>query len=402
MASRSPAGVWVIAQISSATAAVSSLVGKALGTAGVVGYGPRIPANMLFNADQTMNLGVIQRHYDYAHARGKWFKPRVIWGKYTPAWAMGPRIAGFAGPAPYLAGGAPNVAFEAAQELLALAIAAWAAPKPDVREYDCGHCSLEYSELYNGKEIQTLYGASPTVARERFIVAHRRLMAINHEACSPVGLPVGFGLSGHGPITEISGALAAYATTKPLGSIYVQANGFGPDGEWGGAGELGQDMQVWDKIEGTCGAGLQDISAKAPRTVAQVAKMFDNVLKLQAQGVLVVYIEQYFYQWDSGTGNFHDTPAAYAEFIRQIGLFEPSLLDDDSDGDGLEQLQAELAELQAQVPPLEAEVSADGAAVGNAQAALVQAQAEATDSAARLVALQADIARVQALIDALG
>jgi hypothetical protein len=155
---RTPAGVWVIAQLSSATASVSSLVGKALGTPGVVGYGPRIPASMLFNADQSVNLGVLDRHRAYSQARGKLFKPRVIWGKYTPTWAMGPRLSGFMGPAPFLQGGAPNTTFEEAVRKLSGAAATWSAGKADVVEFDCGWYSLNYSELYNGPEIQAAWG----------------------------------------------------------------------------------------------------------------------------------------------------------------------------------------------------------------------------------------------------
>jgi hypothetical protein len=238
--------------------------------------------------------------------------------------------------------------------------------------------------------------------RQWFIAAHGRLIDIYHAACSPVGLPVGFGLSGHGPITEISDALAAKAATKPLGSIYVQANGWDEKGEWGGAGEAGQDAAVWAKIKGKLTAGLQDISAKAPRTVAQLTKMWDNARTLQAAGDLIVYVEQYFYQWDSGTGSFNSGAAAYAEFLRQVGLFKPSAVDGGGGEDELAALRAQLAALEAQVPALEDEVTADASAVGNAQAALTQAQAEANDSAARLAQLESDIAEVEAAIEALG
>lgn len=379
-----------------------SLVGFALATPGIVGYGPRIPANMLFAADRSVSLAVLDTHRAYSSARGKLFKPRVIWGKYTPSWAMGTRISGFAGPTPYLKGGGPNITFEAAQKKLAEAIAAWSVGRDDVVEYDCGWYSLNYSELYNGPEIQTAYGASPALARDRFITAHKRIMDINHTACSPAGLPVGFGLSGHGPITEISGALADHATRKPLGSIFVQANGWGQEGEWGGAGEAGQDKEVWQDCKGKVTVAVQDISAKAPRTAAQVKKMWDNLKTLQADRVLVVYNESYFYQWDNGTGKFHADAAAFAEFRRQIAAFVPAGIPGDENEEELDALRAQLAALEAQLPPLEAEVSADAQAEGDALAAYQQAQAEAIDSETRFAALNAEIEAVRQQIEGIG
>lgn len=402
---RTPKGVWVIAQLSSATAAVSSLVGTALATVGIVGYGPRIPANMLFNSDQSVNLGVLDRHRAYSQARGKLFKPRVIWGKYTPTWAMGTRISGFAGPAPFLSGGMPNTTFEAAVAKLAAAVASWAAPKPDVVEFDCGWYSLEYSELYFGPEIQNAYGRTRAVNEASFVTAHQRLIDIYHSACSPIGLPVGFGLSGHGPITNISGKLAEHAATKSIGEVFVQANGWDQNGEWGGGGESGQDASVWAKIKGKVTAALQDISAKAARNAAAVKKMWDNARTLQSSGVFIVYVEQYYYQWDGGRGSFH-TADGYAEFIKQIGLFVPSVIPGGGGGGGHEEelaaLRAQLAELQAQEPALTADRDADQVALGNAQSALQAAQAEATASVAALADLESDIADVEAQIKALG
>jgi hypothetical protein len=315
---RSPAGAWAIRQVSSLADlnGATSQINTALDTPGIVGFGLRVPVNVLLPAQGVFDSTILDQGLAIAGAKGKKFKPRVIWGKYTPTWASGPKFtdANGSAPIPFLSNGSPNTTFESAYQFLIQSEVAWASSRPDVMMLDCGWYSLNYSELYFGPGVQQAYGASSAVNEGRFIAAHQRLIDIAFAATGG-GVPVGFGLSGHGPIGNIAPALAAHMEDKGPDSerIFMQANGWGPNGEWGGALESSLDASVWPK---DVKRAVQDISPQACRSASNWQTMFGS-----AHSLGTTYIELYTYQWALGSMNCNQ--AAFDAMKAQIALFTP-------------------------------------------------------------------------------
>jgi hypothetical protein len=267
---RDPSGCWVIRQGYPYPATITGL-----NDPGIVGFGPRIYVRDLLPASGQFNAAPLTEALNKAASLGKKMKPRTIWGQYTPSFAIdrvGSDGAPIAGPK-----------FFAAYRELAEHMATWAADKPSVPMVDQGWTSLNYSELYWGPSVRAL------ISESQFIADHKKLMDISLEVFGPLGIPVGFGLSGHGPIVNIVKGLSEHALGKQ--GLYVQANGFAPGGEWGGQLEPELDALVWTK---PLQFGLQDIHPAngGARTTAQIDNMFNR-----AEALGVTYVENYPEQW---------------------------------------------------------------------------------------------------------
>jgi len=320
-ATRSPAGAWAIRQVSSLaeldSSATQSQISNALATPGIVGFGMRVPVSAIMPTSGTFDTTILDRGLAIARAHGKLFKPRVIWGRYTPSWATGPTFSDGTGtaPLPFRSDGSANTTFESAYRFFMEREVAWASAHADVRMLDCGWYSLKYSELYFGPGVQSAYGASAATNETRFIAAHERLIDIALTAASGSGIPVGFGLSGHGPIGDIAPALAQHMEDRDptRTSIFMQANGWGPGGEWGGPLESTLDAGVWPKH---VDRAVQDISPSSCRTAANWQGMFASARTLQT-----TYVEIYTYQWQLGAMNCDQR--ALDEMRAQIGAYRP-------------------------------------------------------------------------------
>ena len=94
----------------------------------------------------------------------------------------------------------------------------------------------------------------------------------------------------------------------------MQANGWGPGGEWGGALESTLDNGVWPKV---VKRALQDISPQGCRSAANWQTMFAS-----AKSLGTTYLEIYTYQW--ALGSFDCDQSALDEMKQQIGLYVPA------------------------------------------------------------------------------
>ncbi len=318
-----PSGVWTILQVNGVpTGGTLTQIRGALANQGVVGLGLRIPANLLFPSANTFDASILNSGYSTATAAGKRFKPRIIYGKYTPAWVGSPKFtdANGSGPMPFLAGGAPNTAFENFYRFANQSIVTWALAKNttipgSVAEIDSGWYSLNYSELYYGPGVQSAYGASSSTTATWTLNAHKRLVDIALAAAAG-RIGVGFGLSGHGPIGSISSGLATHMATIPSGLVFMQANGWDQSGEWGGALESSLDGSVWSKV---VRRGLQDISPSAARTPANWDTMFNAATNLA--GGRATYLEIYAYQFAVGQFN---TSSGLTSMLDHIRTWQPA------------------------------------------------------------------------------
>ncbi len=298
---RNPHGIWAIReeQDKSLSSGDASIIRTALGYEGVVGYGHRFGANLLLSsANATPDTFFLEDRIDVAVAMGKAFKPRFELGKYMPVDARGGRSftdQNGTGPIPWMKDGTPNAAFDDYYEAVVTALVDLAKVESSIKMIDLSWSSLNYSELYFGPGLQTADGLSRTTNETRFIAACKRMMDIAWRACSPAGIPPGVGLSGHGPITNAALALADYAVTLGGGQFRVQANGLGPNGQWGNVLEPELD-RVWQR---DTLFGLQDIHPAngGARSAADWGKI-DAIVKGTPADYVEYYTDQFGTRWN--------------------------------------------------------------------------------------------------------
>ncbi len=173
---------------------------------------------------------------DLSDAKGLVFTPRFMAGRWVPQRMFTNGCPFFLNtegekvPYPFNTDGSPNAVFETEYDLMASKLAAWCRTN-GVRIMHMPWYGKDWAELYNGQEIQKMTGYSVS----RFIQSHERLMDIALKYAGP-DLAVEFPFSGHGPLTSISNTFADYIIAKigrwnPM--FFCQANGWGPNGDWG-------------------------------------------------------------------------------------------------------------------------------------------------------------------------
>ena len=271
---------------------------------------------------------VLQNALNIATGKNKKMKPRIIHGKYTPSWvftdgAQSYVESGNTSPQPIVAGGF-NVQFERYWQQITANLFRWAkeknaaAGKVVVPMIDAGWYSLNYSELYYGPEVQSAAGGTLLTNREPFSAAHRRLIDFGF-AMTDATISIGFGLSGHGTLHDyIAGNLAAHMRTvsgvDDSKRIFMQANGWGPGGQWGNAlTESGFDATVWPK---KVRRGLQDIHPAngGDRTAANWITMYN-----MAEVDDATYCELYHVQFSTNLATaFQVDAAARNQMILEI------------------------------------------------------------------------------------
>jgi hypothetical protein len=393
-------GHWVIGQLTSASQNPTSSINPCLDKAGIVGYGPRIPVNFLVPAKGQFKVALLDSLRKISNDKGKLFKPRIIFGKYALQ-VSGLSLPSFTdangtGPMPYLAGGARNAALEDLMNFVYGGIADWAESKPDVRCIDCGWAALNYSEQYFGPGIQKAYGGSTSQNEQWMIASEKRMIDGAINAARGI-LPVGFGLSGHGPITNISGGIAAYLETKPKGSVTMQANGWAQGGEWGGALESALDQKVW--IHEDVVRGLQDISAPSPRTAADNKALFARVGSVPGG---IHYTESYYYEFGTNAiGRFHTDSAALNEFYNQLATVKTLTFTPANGGGGGGDNSEEIAALKKELADVQGQIAAANTLIATTQVSIADLEATLGATLQTKADLEVQAQEIQNEIDAL-
>jgi hypothetical protein len=227
-------GTWVLQQVSG----VADLerrrpqIAAALRADGVTGLSVRVPWKAIDG-----DFAVLDKAKSIAAAQDKQVSVRFMAGRHTPARVFaagapyyltsdGERV-----PTPFFADGSPNTVFEAAWEGLVADLAAWSRAN-GVRLLHLGWYGQDWAELNHGKEVRD----TPGYSKAAWLNAHKRLVDIGARYAG-ADLAVELPLSGYGPLsTGDSLALAQHIASKLGGrtpAFYVQANGWGPNGEWG-------------------------------------------------------------------------------------------------------------------------------------------------------------------------
>lgn len=369
------AGAWAISEVHSLTSLNNDKgnIDFALAKPGVVGYSPRIGVRSLINADGSFNPAIPNRALEIVRAHGKKLVIRIIFGKYTTNSVLnqGPTITsgGNIAPAPFNPGtGGPNAPLEALMDSVLRQAADWAEDKPEVEGFHMGWASLNYSEHYFGTEVQRLMPSQGEVSglersKVAYVAACKRVMSIAYAILQPRGMFVAFGQSGHGPInsttitpgsTRITHELSLHALN--LGGphspfILVNANGFGPGGEWGGALESAHDRDVFGK---ELNVGAQDIHPAngGPRSVQDWQTMERNLNAVDAGPANVIWVEWYTPQWRQ----YQVDDAARAAFDAYNVRFTEARMVDIPD-DPCAEVKAQLDVALAEIAGLEAENS---------------------------------------------
>lgn len=381
------AGVWVIQESHSVQEVRDKAANVRLGleTPGIVGYGARIPANAIMTAPGVFDDRVLDAAYALTDPAEHLFAPRIIWGQFTPDWikAAGGTVTwqGLTAPRPFTsATGAANVPFEDAQEDMNGHLIAWSSGRR-VPGIHGGWHSFRYSELFLGGTqgttklaVQALFGLPLATVKQHCADAWKRLMQKQYALCRPAGLFSAFGFSGHGPIDGVTDQLAAYIITltgtdfSPW--LLCNANGWNPNGEWGGALEPAHDAAVYPR---PLQFGLQDIhpAQGGPRTAANYQRMFTTARQIdQDRPVVVTWAELYADQW---TSRWLVDGAALTAMKAEILAFTAArTVDDPPDPDDCDEVRAQLVAAQNDLQALEASLAASQAVVADQRAKLVQ------------------------------
>ena len=240
-------GTWVLIQVSGQSQLnnQSNWIHDSLNDFATRGLSVRVPWDAL-------NDSVLDAGKAIADADGKSYSIRFMAGRYTPqavfdAGSPSYSVAGQQVPTPFYPNGNPNTVFESFYEDEVARLAAYCRSR-GIHLLHLPWYGQDWAELNNGAEVR----AQPGYSRAAFIQAHERLIDI---ALKYVGddLAVEFPMSGYGPLDVVGATLTEHiiaAAGANSGRIYVQANGLGPNGDWGApnqAVEAQMDQAVFAK-----------------------------------------------------------------------------------------------------------------------------------------------------------
>jgi len=245
-------GTWVLQQVSSRDELerlLPAVIEPALATPHLRGFCLRVPWRAIDG-----DFSLLEEGCRVARRHGLAFSVRFMAGRHTPdrvfdSGCRSYRVAGAEhdrAPVPFLEDGSPNVVFERNYEQLLKRLAVWCRAR-EVRLLHLAWYGQNWAELNHGNEVRAQRGYS----YESWLNAHRRLIDIGlRHAAEDLAIELPF--SGHGPLTAAASALADHVVSK-LGPsctvFFCQANGWGPDGEWGAPNEATEAAfdRVWDK-----------------------------------------------------------------------------------------------------------------------------------------------------------
>jgi hypothetical protein len=150
-------------------------------------------------------------------------------------------------PSPFYSDGRPNDVFERYWDEYVGRLAVWSRAN-GVKLLHLAWYGQDWAELNNGAEVRAVPGYTQT----NWTNAHKRLIEIGARH-SGSDLSVELPLSGYGPVSNGPSAALADHIIAQVGSntdrFYFQANGWGPNGDWGApsADVEAQFDQIWQK-----------------------------------------------------------------------------------------------------------------------------------------------------------
>lgn len=232
-------GTWVLYQVSSRAELdrLAPQIKDALALPGVVGLSVRFPWDAVDLTGDRRSHPVLRKSLRLAKSQDKALSVRFMAGAHTPDRVFD------AGAAYYLTDGGARVplpwdnatgdhqVFLNAYERYATRLARWSKGH-GVRLLHLSWYGQDWAELNHGAEVR----AAPGYTERRWLRGHRQLVRVGGNLASR-RLAVELPLSGYGPLSGGQSAALARTVRRVAGDnssrFFVQANGWGPNGEWG-------------------------------------------------------------------------------------------------------------------------------------------------------------------------
>jgi hypothetical protein len=241
-------GVWVLQQVSGLQEFERGgpTLAAALGTPALRGFSLRTPWTAIDN-----DLAPLEAGLALARKHKLSFAVRFMAGRHTPArvfeagspfYLRGRQKV----PVPFLPDGSPNTIFETEYKRFAARLAQWCRAKSAPLLHMAWY-GQDWAELNHGQEVRAAKG----YRYENWLRAHLRLIDIALETADKA-LATELPFSGHGPLTDAVLRFADYVLSEIGGwnpVFFCQANGWGPQGEWGAPDEDTEAAfdKVWTK-----------------------------------------------------------------------------------------------------------------------------------------------------------
>ncbi len=231
-------GTWAIYQVSS-VAELNSMkthIQDALAIPGVVGFSLRFPWDAADISGSATTSPILDTAKQIASGSGKALSIRFMAGAHTPARVFNAGAAyyvvnGSKVPTPWSNSTGDSQIFVNEYTAYANKLAAWSRAN-GVHLLHLSWWGKDWAELNNGAEVRAAEGYTPA----KWLAGQEQLIDAGLSVAGN-GVAVELPLSGYGPLSGgESAALADYLVSK-VGSnsdkFYIQANGWGPNGEWG-------------------------------------------------------------------------------------------------------------------------------------------------------------------------
>lgn len=208
----------------------ASAVRAALAVPGVVGFGVRVPWNLI-----DTDLDLLDRAREIAG--DSQLTIRFMAGRHTPQRILNVSStlnSGVTFPAPFTAGGEANGQFLYEYEAHVARLAAWCRAN-DVHLLHLSHYAKDWAEFYAGPEVQGISSSW----RDHLVTATNALVDIGLAYAGP-DLACELPMSGHGPLMRygttpgvserVTQHIASVRGDRPF---FIQGNGWDHDGIWG-------------------------------------------------------------------------------------------------------------------------------------------------------------------------
>ena len=242
-------GTWVVQQVKDHKELeflTKKVLAPALDTLHVRGLCIRVPWQAI---DKDFSL--LEAGLKLARDRKLEYSVRFMAGRHTPqrifdAGSPFYEHRGEKVPTPFHADGRANATFAREYDRFVGRLADWCR-KHDVRLLHLAWYGQDWAELNHGKEVRS----QPGYTYQNWLRAHLRLIDIGLKHAGD-DLAVELPFSGYGPLTQPAIAFADHVVDR-IGhdnpKFFCQANGWGPQGDWGAPTAETERMfdRVWDK-----------------------------------------------------------------------------------------------------------------------------------------------------------
>lgn len=325
-------GTWVLFQVASVQELNSqrSRIEAALDLPGVVGFSVRFPWDAADITGSATSHPILTAAKAIAVGKGKALSVRFMAGAHTPARVFDAGaayylVSGQRVPLPWSGSTGDHNVFLREYRAYAGKLADWCRAN-GVTLLHFSWWGQDWAELNHGKEVRGDQGLPATgYTYAKWLSGQKAIIQIAADLSGP-DLAVELPLSGYGPLSDGQSAALADEVIRLMGPdsdrFYIQANGWGPNGEWGVSGaNAAQTEASFDQIWGKpVRRGLQMIQPDGYNWPVVFARLYETD---------ATYAEVYlpsFWQIPGPTAQYnHNTAERIAQLQQEIAAFaDPS------------------------------------------------------------------------------